>query len=486
MNAGLFATKASRLGLVAAILLLHTCGGAPGDSPRESHPARTADPPRATESLRALAEEAYIFAFPLLESYKMLFAMSLFEGSGGYEAPPNVLSHTHELLDAAYTVIVRPNNDTFYSAVWLDLRTEPMVLSVPAVPLDRYYSFQFIDMYTHNIGYVGSRATGPEAGRYLIAGPRWNGGTPDGIDEVIHSETEFVLALARTAVFGSDDVANVTAIQESFSAVPLSVFTGGTAPPGAAEISVPPYDPQRIRSADFVAYVNALLPYLDPHASESGLWRRFAEIGIGSGGAFDEESLDPDLREAIDAGVAAALERIESEASRLGRLEDGWMLIEGAFGTREAMQGKYLTRSAAAFFGLFGNSLEEAYYPNADLDAGGDPLDGSRNDYTLRFEADALPPAQGFWSLTMYKLPEQLFIHNAIDRYTIGDRTEGLEYGEDGSLTVYIQTESPGVDRESNWLPASEGPFALQMRIYWTEPAALDPLYVPPAIHKVR
>jgi hypothetical protein len=264
------------------------------------------------------------------------------------------------------------------------------------------------------------------------------------------------------------------------------VFTGGVAPPAAAEISLPPYDPERARSAGFVTYVNALLPYLDPHLSESELWRRFAAIGIGSDGPFDKESLDPDLREAMDAGVAAALERIGNEATRLGRLENGWTLIEGAFGTREAMQGKYLTRSAAAFFGLWGNTLEEAYYPNANLDADGDQLDGSQYDYTLRFEADELPPAQAFWSLSMYKLPEQLFIHNPIDRYTIGDRTAGLQYGEDGSLTVYIQTESPGVDRESNWLPAFEGPFSFTMRIYWPEPDALDPLYVPPAIEKVR
>ncbi len=207
-KSGFFVTNASRLGLVTATLLFHACGGRSDDSPR------------------AIAEEAYIFAFPLLESYKMLFALALFEGSGAYEGPPNVLSHTHELLDADVTVIVRPNNDTFYSGVWLDLRTEPMVLSVPAVPVERYYSFQLIDLYTHNIGYVGSRATGPEAGSYLVAGPRWNGETPDGIDGVIRSETEFLAALARTAVFGSDDVGNVISIQESFRAVPLSVFTG--------------------------------------------------------------------------------------------------------------------------------------------------------------------------------------------------------------------------------------------------------------------
>lgn len=439
---------------------------------------------RTAESPAAIAEEAYVFAYPLLESYKMVFAQALYEGSGAYEAPPNVMVHKSVLLGPDYTLIVRPNNDTFYSIAWLDLRGEPIVLSVPAVPLRRYCSFQLIDLYTHNFGYVGSRATGPHAGNYLIAGPDWRGETPAGIDGVIRSETELVVALGRTAVFGPDDIANAVAVQEGYRVVPLSTFRGEPAPPAPPQLELPPYDPAQARSAGFISYVNSLLPYLEPHPNEAELWRRFEAIGIGADDPFDLESWGPEVREAIDAGVAVALERIESEASRLGRVANGWTLIEGAFGAREAMQGRYLTRSAAAFFGLWGNTLEEAYYPNANVDADGQPLDGSRHDYVLRFAAEQLPPAKSFWSLSMYKLPEQLFIHNPIDRYIIGDRTPGLQYGEDGSLTVYIQKDSPGAERESNWLPAYEGPFSLTMRIYWPEPGALDPLYVPPAIEK--
>jgi len=440
----------------------------------------------AEPSPQAIAEEAYVFAYPILESYKMLFAQALFEGSGAFEAPMNQMSHKTALLGPEYTAIVRPNNDTFYSLAWMDLRAEPVVMTVPAIPLERYYSFQLIDLYTHNFDYIGSRATGPGAGSYLIAGPRWSGEAPDGITKVIRAETDFAVAIGRTAVFGADDVENVVALQEGYEVVPLSTFTGEPAPEPAPELMLPPYDPEQAQSAGFINYVNALLPYLNPPPSEATLWRRFEAIGIRAGEPFDVEGLDPQVREAIDAGITVAMDRITTEAASLGRVENGWTLTEDLFGAREAMQGRYLRRAGAAYFGLWGNTLEEAYYPNADVDSDGEPLDGSRYSYVLRFAEDRLPPARSFWSLSMYKLPEQLFIENAIDRYTIGDRTEGLEYGEDGSLTVYIQNESPGPEKESNWLPAFDGPFSVTLRIYWPETTALDPVYAPPAIEKVQ
>ncbi len=436
------------------------------------------------EEVQAITEEAYIFSFPILDSYKMLFAMALYPESGAYEAPPNVLKNKSELLGPDYTLIVRPNNDTLYSAAWLDLRAEPMVLSVPAVPLDRYYSFQLIDLYTHNFAYVGSRATGPEAGNYLITGPEWSGEAPEGIIAVIPCETAFATALARTAVFGPEDVPKVVAIQEQFAVTPMSAFAGTEPPPTAAAPQLLPYNPEQARSAGFVAFVNAFLPYLGQHPSETEMWQRFAAIGIG--GDFDLENLDPEIRAAMDAGVAAALEKVEAEGANMGSRQNGWMLTEPSFGTREAMQGRTLRRAGAAYFGLWGNDLEEAYYPEASADADGEVLDASKHDYVVRFEADELPPVKSFWSLSMYNLPQQVFIHNPVNRYTIGDRTQGVVYGKDGSLTVYLQHESPGKTKESNWLPAPDGLFSLQMRCYWPEPERLDPLYVPPAVKKVE
>jgi hypothetical protein len=438
----------------------------------------------APEEVQAITEEAYIFSFPILDQYKMLFAMALYPDSGAYEAPLNVLSNKTELLGPDYTLIVRPNNDTLYSGVWLDLRAEPMVLSVPPVPLDRYYSFQLIDLYTHNFAYVGSRATGPEAGNYLITGPGWSGEAPDGITAVIPCGTAFATALARTAVFSAEDVPKVIAIQEQFAVTPMSEFSGTQPPPAAAALQLPPYNPEQARSAGFVAFINAFLPYLGQHPSEAELWQRFAAIGIGTD--FDLEGLDPEIRTAMDAGVAAALAKIETEGANLGSRQNGWMLTEPSFGTREAMQGRTLRRAGAAAFGLWGNDLEEAYYPEASLDADGEALDASTQDYVLHFAADELPPVKSFWSLSMYNLPQQHFIHNPIDRYAIGDSTKGVVYGKDGSLTVYLQHEAPGKDKESNWLPAPDGLFSLQMRCYWPEPESLDPLYAPPAVERVE
>jgi hypothetical protein len=384
----------------------------------------------------------------------MLFAQALYSESGAYEAPLNVLVHKTELLGPDYTLIVRPNNDTLYSIAWLDLRAEPMVLSVPAIPLDRYYSFQLIDLYTHNFAYVGSRATGPEAGNYLITGPGWSGETPADITAVIPCETAFATALARTAVFGPEDVPNVTAIQAEYRVTPLSEFAGAQPPPAAAALELPPYNAEQARSAGFVTLINAILPYLGQHPSEAELWQRFAAIGIGAD--FDLDTLEPEIRTAMDQGVATALEKIEIEAGNLGSRQNGWILTEASFGTREAMHGRYLRRAAAAFFGLWGNDLEEAFYPETSIDAGGEALDTSKHDYVLHFAADQLPPVKSFWSLSMYNLPQQLFIHNPIDRYTLGDRTQGVVYGKDGSLTVYLPHESPGKDREFNWLPAPD------------------------------
>jgi hypothetical protein len=463
--------KLGLAGLALMPLLLTGCGG-------------TQTPAVTLEEVQTIAEEAYIFSFPILDQYKMLFAMALYPESGAYEAPLNVLGHKTELLGPDYTLIVRPNNDTLYSIAWLDLRAEPMVLSVPAIPLDRYYSFQLIDLYTHNFAYVGSRVTGPEAGNYLITGPGWSGEAPPGITAVIPCETTFATALARTAVFGPPDLPNVAALQAEYAVTPVSEFAGTPPPPAVPAPQFLPYNPEMARSAGFVALLNAFLPYLGQHPSEAELWQRFAAIGIGTD--FDLENLDPEIRAAMDAGVATALEKIETEAGSLGSRQNGWMLTEASFGTREAMRGRYLRRAGAAFFGLWGNDIEEAFYPESSVDADGEALDASKHDYVLHFVADQLPPVKSFWSLSMYNLPQQLFIHNPIDRYTLGDHTQGVIYGKDGSLTVYLQHESPGREKEPNWLPAPDGLFSLQMRCYWPEPESLDPLYAPPEVERVE
>lgn len=223
---------------------------------------------------------------------------------------------------------------------------------------------------------------------------------------------------------------------------------------------------------------------VEVHDSEKEIFERFAQIGIEQGASFDPASLDSNTVEAINAGVKSAMKNIKEESMGLGGRKNGWQLISESFGNREAMQGKYLRRTAAAYFGLWGNDLEEAFYPETTFDADGETLDGSEHNYILHFDAEELPPAKAFWSITMYKLPEQLLIANEIDLYNISSNTEGLKYNEDGSLDVYIQDESPEEGLQSYWLPAHRGPFSLQMLIYWPVPSALDPLYAPPTVSK--
>lgn len=438
----------------------------------------------SAEETEAIAEEAYIYAYPMLENYKTLFVTFLWEASPAYEGPFNILRHSAELRGPEYTAVIRPNTDTYYSSVGMDLRREPMVLSVPAITDNRYYSFQLIDMYTHNFGYIGTRTTGFDAGNYLIAGPSWDGATPDGIENVLQSECKFIVALGRTQVNGAKDAASAKAVMEGFQAMPLSQFLGEQAPPTPEPLDFPPYDPEKAESADFITYLNFLLGQVDPHPSEADLFERFAAIGIGPNVPFDVSKLDPETKAAIERGIDRALSSIEAKTRELGEEKNGWMLLSGAFGNREDMQGKYLTRAAAAMFGLYGNDQEEAFYPAAETDADGEPLDGSKHSYILHFEADEIPPVNAFWSLTMYKLPEQLFIENEINRYKIGSATEGLTYNTDGSLDIYIQASNPGTGKVANWLPAHDGPFSLQARMYWPKEEALDPLYVPPPVRK--
>ncbi len=426
---------------------------------------------------RAIAEEAYIFAYPMLENYRTMQVQAI--------SPDhfNRFTHSTEIKGPEYKDIVRPNNDTLYSILWLDLRAEPMVLHIPPVT-DRYYSFQFVDMYTHNFAYAGVRTTGTRGGVFMVAGPEWNGEKPAGVNEIFRSEGNFVLCLVRTALEGPEDLENVHALQHRYDVEPLSAFLG-VAPPEPSPMDVfPLYVQPDAESVHFISYFNFLLGQLRIHPSEEELIERFGAIGIGPGYYFDADALNGKIRRAIEAGIASALEQIEASGEILGGRSNGWVLTRRIFGSREQMQGLYLVRAGAAHMGIYGNDLEEAYYPTGDLDEEGELLDASKHSYVLRFEKDEIPPVDAFWSITMYNLPEQLMVENMIDRYSIGDRTEGLSFGEDGSLELYFSKVSPGGEKERNWLPAPDGLFTLTLRMYLPKEHALDPLYAPPAIRK--
>lgn len=445
--------------------------------------AQPIDPKLSAKEITALTKDAFIYAYPMLNNYRTMYGSSINEDAKRFRAPLNKLVHFSQLLDHRFTQVVSPNNDTLYSPAWLNLRAEPMVLSVPEIRDGRYYVFQMIDVYTHNFAYVGTRTTGSKAGRYLIAGPNWKGETPKGIDKVFQSEGQFVLLLGRTFVAGPKDVPNVRTLQKQYQMVPLSTFLKKPAPK-VPPMKYPKYDEKKARSAGFIQYLNFLLANVKIHPDEQKMIQEWAKIGIRPGADFDPTKLTEKQKDALERGVAQGLKTIEEQASKLSKPRNGWLNNGAIFGNREQMQGKYLIRACAAHIALYGNSPAEAIYPATFVDAKGRKLSG-KNRYELRFEKDQLPPVNAFWSLTMYRLPERLFVPNEGKRYALGDRSANLKYGKDGSLTMYLQRTSPGKEKEANWLPTPEGEFYLLLRLFWPKAEALGGKYVPPAVQQL-
>jgi hypothetical protein len=404
------------------------------------------------DEARQIAQEAYVYAFPMLENYRTLFTQV--KGSdprfavGGF----NRWRNYDRLATPEARTIVTPNNDTPYSVAWLDLRSEPVVVSVPNVPADRYYVLQLFDLYTYNIGYIGSRLTGNGAGDFLVVGPGWAGGVPPGIRGVIHSETSIVGILGRTALYGANDMANVKAIQSGYRLTPLSAFVRQAAPEPLPELDLPAYEPGRARSHDFIGYLNFLLALAQPaSASETELLQRFARIGIAPGSSWDASEVSPDILAAIDAGIGDAEARIAAASKSGGG-------SQGLFGSRATLGNNYLRRAVAAAVAIYGLDVEEAWY-------GGFYGDGTVTQ-KLHFAAGQLPPARFFWSVTLYQLPDRFLYANPLMRYSLGDRSAGLVRDADGGLTLYLGHDSPGAGLESNWIPAPAGPYSVVLRIY--------------------
>lgn len=448
--------------------------------------------PLPAERAEAIAKEAYVYAYPMLENYRTMYVQAIDRSAKGYEGPFNALHRKTDLLGPEFKDVVRPNNDTLYAFAWLELRAQPVVITVPRVE-DRYYSVQLIDLFTQNIGYFGTRATDGAAGKYLVAGPTWRGATPRNVTDVIRSDGAFVYCIIRVEVRGPPDLAAATASLERFHVTPMNVFLGRSRVPLATGITFPRYDAQKATSAGFVDYLSFLLAQVDMPESERPMMQRFAEIGIEPGVLSASLQIDAPTHDAVEAGVGRALVEISTIAQRLSdqdgvtvRANESWVGTVGLFGAPESMRSKPGVRATAAMIGLYGNDAEEAYYPVGNTDALGDDLDGAADRYVLHFEKDQLPPVEGFWSITMYSLPDQLLVANPIERYSLGDRSP-VRYGRDGSLTIYVQHERPREEEISNWLPAPNGPFSLQMRMYLPKPEAITPpLYLPPLVERVR
>jgi len=432
---------------------------------------------------RAIAKDAYVYGFPIVDSYRVQYDYFVDSKGSEYKAPWNQIVNIPRVYTPADTAIQTPNSDTPYSWLGMDLRAEPMVLTVPVIEKKRYFSVQLIDAYTFNFAYIGSRATGNDGGSFLVAGPNWKGAMPKGVKKVIRAETEFVFAAYRTQLFDPSDIDNVKKVQAGYKAQTLSAFLGTPAPKAAAVIDfIKPLTPEAEKSSlEFFNILNFVLRYCPTDPSEVKLMARFAKIGVGAGKSFDAAKLSPETRKAIEAGIGDAW----AEFGGLVKQFDAGKVTSGeVFGTRAFLKNNYLYRMGAAVLGIYGNSKQEAMYPVYRVDSGAQKLEGSYR-YTLRFAPGQLPPVNAFWSLTMYELPKSLLVANPINRYLINSpMLPQLKKDADGGLTLIIQNESPGKDKDANWLPAPKGPFAMYMRLYWPKEAALQGKWNAPKLNR--
>lgn len=470
--------------IIAAVLAVLVACTKPED-PAAVSSSTTPPPPAAAptaEQARAIAKEAYTWGFPMVDNYRVMYSYFVDKENPEYKGAWNEVHSTARVYTPADTTIQTPNSDTPYSALGADLRTEPLVLTVPPIGQDRYYSLQFIDLYTYNVDYVGSRTTGNSGGRFLLAGPGWKGGKPDGVDGVIRMDTDLAMVLYRTQLFDPDDLDNVEKIQEGYQVTPLSAFLKQAAPPPADPIDfVPPLNREQERtSPQFFDLLGFLMRYAPAVPAEQEMRNRFASLGIGPDRTFDADALDPATRDAVTAGMADAWADID--ALKKNEVDTGKVSSAEFFGTAADLKGNYLYRMAGAVLGIYGNTAAEALYPNFSNDSTGAPLTGA-NRYTITFPKGQLPPVNAFWSLTMYGMPQSLLVANPIDRYLVNSpMLPELSQNPDGGYTVYIQRDAPTEAAQlPNWLPAPEGPFALVMRLYWPKPDALDGNWKPPA-----
>lgn len=448
-----------------------------------------ADWPRLIEA-KDIAEEGFIYGLPLVMNYAVMQEYAVDKNSGQYKAPFNEIKNLHHVATPEDTAVITPNSDTPYSVLWLDLRAEPMVISVPAIEKDRYYAVMLIDGNTYNYGYIGTRATGTESGDYLVVGPDWKGATPTGIKKVFRSTTPFTLAVIRTQLFNAADISNVVKVQAGYKAQPLSAFLKQPAPPAAPKINFVPATTAGIKQ-NFFEYLDAALQFVPETPRDKAIRAKLAKIGVGPGKTFAFKDLSLEHKAEILVGMKQGDDKVDKWLAGGNKNINGWS-VGSFFGDEAFYNGDWAMRAGAAKGGIYGNDAVEAMYPYTRTDATGELLDGSKHKYTITFAPGQLPPVNAFWSVTMYDGKSQLLVKNPINRYLINSpMLPGMKKNADGSLTLYIQKDSPGADKEANWLPAPNDKIYLVMRLYWPKPTPPSILpagqgtWQPPGIKRV-
>jgi hypothetical protein len=444
------------------------------------------------EEALAIATDAYIYGYSLITTEVTRVQMTNVDKVEELRAPMGQFVNVKRYPPADYRGVSAPNADTLYSLAWIDLGQEPQVFSHPDMG-KRYYLFPMYSLWMPVITSQGSRTAGEKAAAYLLTGPGWEGEVPGGMQQ-IKSPTRYVVILGRTYADGTDaDYETVNALQAQYKITPLSAYGKPytyTAPPVNPNPGFSMTDkPQTVildmgTKGYFDMMTDLMCKTAPPAKEDAPILAEMAKIGIEPCKPFDMTALDPAVQEALKDLPQTALKKIEANQASLGSAANGWQVSKGLgeYGT------DYMKRAVVAAFGWPANLEQDAVYPYAQADSTGAALTGA-NKYTLTFPKGQTPPANGFWSITMYEIDNGWwFVPNALNKFTVSPRND-LKYNEDGSLTLYFQNESPGADKEANWLPAPKGDFIAMLRMYWPkteDPSILNGTWAPPSVEKVK
>jgi hypothetical protein len=441
------------------------------------------DQPRAVteEEARAIGVDAYLYFYPLvtMDVTRKQFT-NMEPGKVPGRGPMNAFWSMSEYPPATDKSVVRYNFDTLYSAVWLDMNKEPMVVSAPDTN-GRYYLLPMLDMWSDVFASPGWRTTGTKAGNFLVTPPGWSGTVPSGMTQ-IKAPTPIVWIIGRTKTDGPSDYGAVNAIQAQYKATPLSQWGKPPVPVTATidpsvDMKTPPKVQVDSMPADkYFAYAAELMKTIPPHVTDEPMMAQLRKIGFEPGKSFEVEKLDPAVRKALTSAPQEAQRLMEWKIPTLARVANGWSMNTDTMG---AYGNYYLKRAIVAKVGLGANLPEDAIYPMNLTDDIGRPLDGA-NVYALHFDKGNLPPANAFWSITLYDA-DGFQVPNPLNRFNLSSWMP-LNYNADGSLDLYFQNENPGPTKQANWLPSPKGPFNLLMRLYAPKSEALTGRWNPPAV----
>jgi hypothetical protein len=437
------------------------------------------------EEAHAIGIDAYLYLYPLITmDITRRVATNVEPGKIPGFGPPNTFNSFAAYPTADFKAVVRPNFDTLYSSAFLDMTTEPVIVSVPDAG-GRYYLLPMLDMWTDVFASPGWRTTGTQAGNFLVTPPGWNGAVPQGATR-ISAPTPYVWIIGRTKTDGPADYDAVHKIQASYRITPLSEW-GKPAKP--VEIKIDPTvdmkTPPKVQvdtmpAGKFFAYAADLLKVSPPHITDEPMRAQSKKIGIEIGKSFDIEKVGPAIRNALAGAPEAAQQLMAWKLPTIARVVNGWSMNTDTMGV---YGNYYLKRSMVAQVGLGANLPEDAIYPLNLGDETGRPLDGT-NRYTLHFDKGSTPPANAFWSVTLYD-PEGFPVANPLNRFAVSSWMP-FRYNPDGSLDLYFQNESPGEDKEANWLPAPKGALNLTMRLYSPKSEALTGKWNPPPVTRMQ